>query len=104
MASTISDRVVEQLKVLPLNLQWRVLEFARALAMSEPKGTPGIELAHFAGTITPEDAELMRIAIKEEFESISPEEQLHDWAQVFAGLDDAEVEEILKLILSRHQK
>jgi len=33
--------VIEQLKALPHELQWRVLEFTRALAVSTPHGVPG---------------------------------------------------------------
>jgi hypothetical protein len=70
MDTTISDRVVEQLKVLPQHLQWRVLEFARALVVSTPKGLPGKEAARLAGGITPEDAGLMRAAIEETCENV----------------------------------
>lgn len=33
-------QVIEQLKTLPQELQWRVLEFTRALAISTPRGVP----------------------------------------------------------------
>lgn len=56
--------VVEQLKLLPQKVQQRVLEFTRALAQSTPHGVPGRELLHLAGTISPDDAEQMRKAIK----------------------------------------
>jgi hypothetical protein len=65
MDTPIVDKVIKQLRILPQELQWRVLEFTRALAQSTPHGVPGRELLRFAGTISPEDAELMREAIEE---------------------------------------
>lgn len=57
-------QVIEQLKTLPQELQWRVLEFTRALAISTPRGVPGEQLLKFAGTISPEDIQTMSEAIK----------------------------------------
>jgi hypothetical protein len=37
----IIDEVIEQLKVMPHHLQWRVLEFVRSLATAEVGGTLG---------------------------------------------------------------
>ncbi len=41
MDTPIIDKVIEQLRDLPQELQWRVLEFTRALAVSTPRGVPG---------------------------------------------------------------
>lgn len=65
MNTPVQDRVIEELKKLPQELQWRVLEFAWALAQSTPHGVPGRELLHLWGTISAEDAERMREAIEE---------------------------------------
>ena len=65
MDSPIIEKVVEQLRTLPQELQWRVLAFARALAQSTPRGVPGRELLHLARTISLADAEQMREAIEE---------------------------------------
>jgi len=70
----IVNKVVEQLRDLPQELQWRVLEFARALAQSTPRGVPGRQLRRFAGTISPEDAELMRDAIERGCEQVDTNE------------------------------
>lgn len=70
MDTPIVDKVIEQLKTLPHELQWRVLEFAHALAQSTPRGVPGRQLQCFAGTISPEDAELMREAIERGCEQV----------------------------------
>ena len=49
--SPIIDQVIKQLEMLPDELQWRVLEFTRAISGSLPRGTPGQQLLHFAGAI-----------------------------------------------------
>ena len=59
MNTPIIDKVVEQLKDLPQELQWRVLEFTRTLAISTPKGVPGQQLLRFSGIISPDDAQRM---------------------------------------------
>ncbi len=74
MDSPIIDKVVEQLRDLPQDLQWRVLEFTRALAVSAPKGVPGEQLLSFAGVITPDDAQLMREAIEQGCEQVDVNE------------------------------
>src|SRR3990172_10687508 len=51
MNISIVEKVVEQLKSLPQELQWRVLEFTRALSVSTPHGAAGVQLLRFAGTI-----------------------------------------------------
>jgi len=51
-------------------MQWRVLEFARALTLSTPRGVPGRQLMKHAGTISVEDAEEMLVAIEEGCEQV----------------------------------
>lgn len=75
MESSIVDRVAEQVRALAPELQRRVLEFARALAVSEPRGVPGRQLLRFAGQLTSEDAQLMRDAIEQGCENIDS----HEW-------------------------
>jgi len=70
MSPVIADKVLEQLKALPYELQWRVLEFTRALAMSIPRGVPGQQLVSFAGTIPLDDLQLMHQAIEEGCEQV----------------------------------
>ena len=65
MNTLIMDRVIEQLEALPYELQWRVLEFARALALSTPQGVPGQQLLRFAGAIPLDDVQLMKEAIEQ---------------------------------------
>ena len=75
MENSIVDRVTDEVKALAPELQHRVLEFARALAVSEPRGLPGRQLLQFAGELTPEDAQLMRDAIEKGCEKIDS----HEW-------------------------
>jgi hypothetical protein len=75
MDTFIVEKVVEQLKVLPYELQWRVLEFTRALAISIPHGVPGQQLLRFAGAIPLDDLQLMRQAIEEGCEQVDA----HEW-------------------------
>lgn len=51
MEISIVEKVIEQLKSLPQELQWRVFEFTRALVTSTPHGVSGAQLLRFAGTI-----------------------------------------------------
>lgn len=74
MDTSIVDKVVEQLKGLPSELQWRVLEFTRALTISTPHGVPGQQLLRFAGSIPFEDVEVMREAIERDCERVDFDE------------------------------
>lgn len=70
----IIDEVIEQLKAMPQHLQWRVLEFAQALAKSQVRGTSGQQLLRFAGSIPPEDLQLMCEAIEQDCEQVDVNE------------------------------
>ena len=74
MSTLITDKVVEELKVLPQELQWRVFEFTHALAVSVPHGVPGQQLLRFAGAIPPSDLQLMRQAIEQGCEQVDANE------------------------------
>jgi hypothetical protein len=74
MDTPIIDKVIEQLKTLPHELQWRVLEFTRALTLSTPRGVPGQQLLRFAGILSPDDARLMREAIEQGCEQVDANE------------------------------
>lgn len=74
MDTHIVEKVIEQLKVLPQELLWRVLEFTRALAESTPRGTPGQQLLRFSGAISPEDPRLMSEAIEQGCDQVDTDE------------------------------
>ena len=74
MNVSIVDKVIEQLKALPYELQWRVLEFTRTLSLSTPKGVPGQKLLTFAGKISLNDARLISKAIEQGCEQVDTNE------------------------------
>lgn len=74
MNRLVTEKVIEQLKVLPHELQWQVLEFTRALALSVPRGIPGQQLVRFAGSISANDAQLMHQAIEQGCEQVDTNE------------------------------
>lgn len=74
MDTPVVDKIVEQLKALPNELQWRVLEFTRALAASVPHGVSGQQLLRFAGTIPTDDLQIIRQAIEQGCEQVDANE------------------------------
>ena len=74
MDASIVDRVVEQLKTLPNEMQWRVLEFTRALSVSAPHGVSGKQLLRFAGAVPLGDVKLMREVIEQGCEKVDANE------------------------------
>ncbi|MBW4675432.1 MAG: hypothetical protein KME52_15825 [Desmonostoc geniculatum HA4340-LM1] len=74
MDTPIFDRLIEELKVMPEDLQYRVLEFARTLVSSQIHGVPGKQLLNFAGTISPNDIQLIREAIEQGCEQVDIDE------------------------------
>ncbi|MBI4672830.1 MAG: hypothetical protein HY741_14325 [Chloroflexi bacterium] len=72
--TTLVDKVVDQLKTLPYEMQWQVLEFTRALAVAVPRGVPGLQLLQFAGAIPLDELTLMRQAIEEGCERVDANE------------------------------
>jgi hypothetical protein len=71
---TVIDRVVEQLKTLPYEMQWRVFEFTRALTLSVPRGVTGKQLVRFAGTIPLDDVRLIQQTIEAGCEQVDANE------------------------------
>jgi len=74
MDASIVDKVVEQMNALPNELQWRVLEFTRALTLSAPRGVSGKQLLRFAGAVPRDDVRLMREAIEQGCEQVDANE------------------------------
>jgi hypothetical protein len=75
MNTSIIDRVVEQLKVMPPQQQWQVLQFTETLLKAEVRGTPGKQLLRFAGSIPADDLQLMNEAIAQDCEEID----INEW-------------------------
>ncbi|MEB3181373.1 MAG: hypothetical protein VKL59_20410 [Nostocaceae cyanobacterium] len=75
MNISIIDEVIEQLRVMPQHLQLQVLEFVRTLVKAEVRGTNGRQLLRFAGSIPPDDLQLMREAIEQDCERVD----INEW-------------------------
>lgn len=71
--SAIEKGLLDQLEKLPDELKERVLEFARALAQSSPRGVAGAQLLRLAGTIPGQELALMSRAIDEGCEQVGDE-------------------------------
>jgi hypothetical protein len=69
----VKSEIERELERLPPHLQRRVLEFARALVLSQPKGMSGDYLLKFAGILSDEDADAMLKAIDEGCEQVDPD-------------------------------
>jgi hypothetical protein len=74
MNTPIVGEVIEHMKSLPYEMQWRVLEFTRALALSSPRGVPGNQLLRFAGAVALDDLNIMRSAIEQGCEQVDADE------------------------------
>ncbi|MGD0898471.1 MAG: hypothetical protein ABR915_11585 [Thermoguttaceae bacterium] len=70
----VRSELLKQLDHLPPAKQQRVLDFARALAESAPRGVPGNNLLDLCGILPAEDAQEMMQAIEEGCERIDPNE------------------------------
>lgn len=75
MSDVIIKEVIEQLRVMPDNLQEEVLHFTRKLKASTLSGVPGKNLLQFAGAIPNEDLDIMREAIDSDCEQVD----LNEW-------------------------
>jgi hypothetical protein len=74
MDVSLKNKLIEQIDDLPYELQVRVLDFAKALAISAPKGVRGEELTRFAGAIPADDLQMMAEAIEDGCEKIDRDE------------------------------
>jgi hypothetical protein len=74
MIHPVLDRELRKhLETLPYAQQQQVLNFARALALAQPRGVPGSRLLPFAGTIPSDDLAQMQRAV-EDCERVSLDE------------------------------
>jgi hypothetical protein len=63
VSNSVISKVVEQMEMLPSDLQQMILEFVESLQASPLRGTPGKQLLQFAGFIPIDELDLMRGAI-----------------------------------------
>jgi hypothetical protein len=73
--ATVRKEIVNQIQRLDYEHQRRVLEFARALAVTGPKGVPGKQLLSFAGAIHADDLKTIKQAIEDNCEKVN----LNEW-------------------------
>jgi hypothetical protein len=73
--ATVKKEIVSQIERLDYEHQRRVLEFARVLAVTGPKGIPGKQLLSFAGTIHADDLKTIKQAIEDNCEKVN----LNEW-------------------------
>jgi hypothetical protein len=72
--ATVKKEIINQIGQLDYEYQRRVLDFARALAVTGPKGVPGKQLLSFAGTIHADDLKDMGQAIEVNCEKVDTDE------------------------------
>jgi hypothetical protein len=65
MNNAVILKVVEQMEMLPDNLQQQVLEYVQTLKASVQPGVPGRQLLRFAGFIPSDDLQEMKQAISD---------------------------------------
>ena len=75
LKATVKKEIINQIGCLDYENQRRVLDFARALAVTAPKGVTGKNLLSFAGTIPVDDLKAMEQAIEDNCERV----ELNEW-------------------------
>ena len=70
----LKKEILDQLEKMGIEQQQHVLHFARTLAATWPKGTPGRELLRFAGAIERDDLQQIAQAIEEGCEQVNLDE------------------------------
>jgi len=73
--ATVKKEIVNQIGLLDYEHQKRVLDFARALATTGPKGIPGKQILSFAGIIPANELKAMKEAIEDGCEKVD----LNEW-------------------------
>ncbi len=72
--ATVKKEIIHQIGQLDYEYQRRVLDFARALAVTVPKGIPGKQLLSFVGVIHTDDLREMGQAIEGGCEKVDANE------------------------------
>lgn len=75
LSVTVKKQIINQMGLLDYEHQRRVLDFARTLVVTCPKGIPGKQLLSFAGTIPAADLKTMQEAIENSCEKVD----LNEW-------------------------
>lgn len=70
----LKEQLLDDFERLPAEMQRKVGEFAHALVLTTPRGTPARQLLPLVGTLDPESAREMREAIEEGCERVDMNE------------------------------
>ena len=70
LSVTVKKEIINQMGQLDYEHQRRVLDFARILAVTGPKGVPGKHLLSFGGMCPASDLNAMKKAIEEHCEKV----------------------------------
>jgi ribosomal 30S subunit maturation factor RimM len=70
----ITEELIKQLDLLPLELQKKVLDFAKALTINAHKGTSGREILSFAGVMDRESVKEITEAVRLDCEQVDTNE------------------------------
>ena len=71
----LKEEIIHHLEKLPSDQQRQVLNFARALEMTRPRGVKGNSLLTFGGKIQADDLQVMARSIEEGCEKVD----VNDW-------------------------
>jgi hypothetical protein len=71
----VKKEIINHIGMLDYDHQKRVLDFVRALAVTNPKGVPGKQLLSFAGAFPADDLKVMEQAIEDNCEKVN----LNEW-------------------------
>ena len=74
METSILREIIEQVRILPDNMQYKVLSIIKELRMQTQQGIPGITLLQFLGSIPAQDIDQIRETIQSGCEQIDFDE------------------------------
>ncbi len=74
VSPVLEQQLHEQLEHLPTGQQQQVLDYARTLASSRPRGRAGSDLLPLAGTISAADLATITLAVRD-----CEQADAHDW-------------------------
>lgn len=75
MEKPILREIIEQVKILPDNMQYKVLSIIKDLRTQTQQGIPGIILLQFSGSIPAQDIDKIRETIQSGCEQID----INEW-------------------------
>ena len=75
ISPNVEQELHQHLALLPTAQQRQVVDFARILSITQPKGAKGSSLLAFAGSIPSDELEQMRAAIEADCEQVDA----HGW-------------------------